>query len=57
MPDFSQRDLAKRVEVLTVLVQSLVVAVDRIEAEVKDLRDKNAHRLTLNGQRRTHQGN
>ena len=46
MPDI--RILERQVEVLLAAVQSLSVAVDRIEAELKELREKQ------NGQRRTH---
>ena len=64
MPDFSARAMKKQLDTLLAIVQSLSVALDRVEAAQKDQDDRikaiearNEQRLTLNGQRRTHQSN
>ena len=60
MPDFSARAMKKQLDTVLAIVQSLSVALDRVEAaqreqddRIKALEARNEHRLTLNGQRRT----
>jgi hypothetical protein len=57
MPDHSKIELTRNVELLLTLYRSLSVSHDELNKRVSALEEKQAQRLTLNGQRRTHQGN
>jgi hypothetical protein len=57
MPDYGKIEMLRNVELLMALYRSLSASFDELTRRVAELESKQTNKLTLNGQRRTHQGN